>query len=72
MRDDYSHTDYVNAILRSVDQSCPYTDVERKRLYANGFLASFVASLATEDPIVYKKLKRLVDKKANNKAQIKR
>lgn len=57
---------YANQILRDVAQVNPYakTDGMTAYLYAAGYLAGFIASLAEEDPYVYKRFRQHVDKQA--------
>ena len=54
---------YANQILRDLSQVNPYskTDGMIAYLYAAGYLAGFIASLAEEDPFIYKRFKRHID-----------
>ena len=60
------HQQLAQAILYQISRVNPYTSNDRKMayIYASGFLAGFLASLAEEDPYIYKKYKQHVDKQA--------
>lgn len=54
---------YASAILNDLSQVNPYTkkDGMIAYLYAAGYLAGFLASLAEEDPWIYKRFKKHIE-----------
>ncbi len=57
------HENYCNQILRDIAKVNPYTreDGRIAYVYATGFLAGYLASLAEEDPYIYKRFKQHVE-----------
>ena len=60
---------YANQILADLSRVNPYTkrDGMIAYLYAAGFLAGYLASLAEEDPFIYKRFKNHIDKSSQSK-----
>lgn len=56
------HQDLVNYIIAQVESRCARTSAEEQRVYAIGFLASYIASKIEQDPFVLKEFKRLINR----------
>lgn len=57
------HRSLANQILRDLSQVNPYTrnDGMIAYIYAAGFLAGYLASLAEEDPFIYRRFQKHVE-----------
>jgi hypothetical protein len=63
------HQEYVRAITQAVQEINPHSSNQGRigYVYASGFLASYLASLMTEDPWAYKKFIKHCDTVKNKK-----
>ena len=59
-----THEEYCDAIIAYVRQVNPHTAQEGRigYVYASGFLAAYLASLMMEDPYVYKRFQRHINR----------
>ena len=69
-----NHKRNTEAIIRAIQQVNPYTTNEGRigYVYAAGFLASYLASLAEEDPWILKRYLKHCDDQARLRRESKR
>ena len=56
------HQQLVDWIIKTVESRCARTTQEEQRVYAIGFLASYIASKIEQDPYVLKELTRVLNR----------
>jgi predicted metal-dependent hydrolase len=66
---DKDHKDLAYAILNAIREINPYNsnNQELGYLFAAGFLASYLASLAEEDPYIYKRYMQHIKTKGRDR-----